>query len=225
MDILILLSPAGSTARCWLRTRPSTHGPSSLRRGGSGVGRRRTSHCPIAAGQRGVYDGAQSGVSARPSRSRDARRVSRFALGPPRHPARLRHARRGRLSARAKRLAALESRGLCGDPHISRLVVASLAGNPFPDATVEFLRRSARRSRSGWPARSRSVSLSALQKEDGIGLGAALGVPFELTLSCMNPIVDGTGHCGLCSKCRERRDAFAAAGVADPTTYANRSPR
>ena len=25
-------------------------------------------------------------------------------------------------------------------------------------------------------------------------------------------------HCGLCSKCRERRDAFAAAGVPDPTT-------
>jgi 7-cyano-7-deazaguanine synthase len=27
-------------------------------------------------------------------------------------------------------------------------------------------------------------------------------------------------HCGQCSKCRERRDAFHDAGVADPTTYA-----
>ena len=27
-------------------------------------------------------------------------------------------------------------------------------------------------------------------------------------------------HCGRCSKCRERRDAFAEAGVDDPTTYA-----
>jgi 7-cyano-7-deazaguanine synthase len=32
-------------------------------------------------------------------------------------------------------------------------------------------------------------------------------------------------HCGLCSKCRERRDAFEAAGVADPTPYAAASPR
>jgi 7-cyano-7-deazaguanine synthase in queuosine biosynthesis len=27
-------------------------------------------------------------------------------------------------------------------------------------------------------------------------------------------------HCGLCSKCRERRDAFLETGVADPTPYA-----
>jgi 7-cyano-7-deazaguanine synthase len=43
-------------------------------------------------------------------------------------------------------------------------------------------------------------------------------VPLELTLSCMNPKDDR--HCGQCSKCRERRDAFNEAGVADPTTYA-----
>ena len=27
-------------------------------------------------------------------------------------------------------------------------------------------------------------------------------------------------HCGRCSKCRERRDAFIEAGVDDPTSYA-----
>jgi 7-cyano-7-deazaguanine synthase len=26
-------------------------------------------------------------------------------------------------------------------------------------------------------------------------------------------------HCGQCSKCRERRDAFQEAGVSDPTAY------
>jgi 7-cyano-7-deazaguanine synthase len=54
-------------------------------------------------------------------------------------------------------------------------------------------------------------------------MGVELGVPLEMTLSCMNPV--GTTHCGLCSKCRERRDAFREAGVNDATTYANVSPR
>jgi 7-cyano-7-deazaguanine synthase len=60
-----------------------------------------------------------------------------------------------------------------------------------------------------------------------IALGRELGVPLELTLSCMNPLANGDRpvHCGLCSKCRERRDAFAAAGMADPTAYAAASPR
>ena len=44
-----------------------------------------------------------------------------------------------------------------------------------------------------------------------------LRVPLELTLSCMQPH-DGM-HCGKCSKCRERRDAFREAGVSDPTPY------
>jgi 7-cyano-7-deazaguanine synthase len=28
-------------------------------------------------------------------------------------------------------------------------------------------------------------------------------------------------HCGQCSKCRERRDAFHEAGIDDPTSYAS----
>jgi 7-cyano-7-deazaguanine synthase len=56
------------------------------------------------------------------------------------------------------------------------------------------------------------------EKADVIRLGIELGVPLELTLSCMNP-KDGM-HCGLCSKCRERRDAFHEARVPDPTRYA-----
>ena len=31
---------------------------------------------------------------------------------------------------------------------------------------------------------------------------------------------EGGLHCGMCSKCRERRDAFNDAGIADPTRYA-----
>jgi 7-cyano-7-deazaguanine synthase len=56
-----------------------------------------------------------------------------------------------------------------------------------------------------------------MDKPEVVKLGIALGVPLEFTLSCMNP-TDGR-HCGQCSKCRERQDAFRQAGVPDPTTY------
>ncbi len=101
---------------------------------------------------------------------------------------------------------------------ISRLVVASLAGNPFPDATPQFFSAFSKALALGLtaPIDDRSRPSLDLHKEDVIRIGAQLGVPFELTLSCMNP--SGTTHCGLCSKCRERRDAFQDAGIADPTT-------
>ena len=86
----------------------------------------------------------------------------------------------------------------------------------------------ARRCRSGLahadPDR-RAVSPTR-SKADVIRRGAALGVPFELTLSCMTPVSGRAGgrrriHCGTCSKCRERHDAFVEAGVEDPTPYAD----
>jgi 7-cyano-7-deazaguanine synthase len=58
---------------------------------------------------------------------------------------------------------------------------------------------------------------AALHKADVIRRGIELGVPLELTLSCMQP--ENGMHCGRCSKCRERRDAFREAGVEDPTKY------
>ena len=107
---------------------------------------------------------------------------------------------------------------------ISRIVVAPLAGNPFPDATAEFFAAMSHALSLGLAA---PVAIAApfahLHKEDVVKLGVELGVPLELTLSCMNPL--GMMHCGLCSKCRERRDAFHAAGIADLTVYANVSPR
>ena len=47
--------------------------------------------------------------------------------------------------------------------------------------------------------------------------GAELGAPLGLTWSCY---VGGERHCGRCGTCVERREAFAKAGVADPTVYA-----
>ena len=50
---------------------------------------------------------------------------------------------------------------------------------------------------------------STMHKEDVIRLGRELGVPLELTLSCMNP-QSGDAPCGKCSKCRERDQAFSS---------------
>lgn len=107
---------------------------------------------------------------------------------------------------------------------IGRIALGPLAGNPFPDATPEFFAAMARALSLGLNHEIEvATPLASMHKEDVIKLGARLGVPLADTLSCMNPV--RTQHCGLCSKCRERRDAFAAAGVIDPTTYANKSPR
>jgi 7-cyano-7-deazaguanine synthase len=111
---------------------------------------------------------------------------------------------------------------------IGRIALGPLAANPFPDATPEFFATMARALALGLNHSLEIVTPFAhLHKEDVIRIGAGLGVPLELTLSCMNPEITGKLplHCGLCSKCRERRDAFAAAGIEDPTVYANRSPR
>jgi 7-cyano-7-deazaguanine synthase len=102
---------------------------------------------------------------------------------------------------------------------LTRVLMGPLAGNPFPDATPEFFDAMGRALSSGLAAPiAIETPLATMHKADVIRLGAALGVPFELTLSCMQPM-DGL-HCGRCSKCRERRDGFAEAGIADPTSYA-----
>jgi 7-cyano-7-deazaguanine synthase len=107
---------------------------------------------------------------------------------------------------------------------ITRIVVAPLAGNPFPDATPQFFAAMNAALSLGLAAPIEiAAPFATLHKQDVVTIGAGLGVPFELTLSCMNP--SGMTHCGLCSKCRERRDAFQVAGINDPTTYANASPR
>lgn len=109
----------------------------------------------------------------------------------------------------------------CALHGIPRIAVGPLAGNPFPDATPEFFAAMARALSLGLDhPLDVAAPLSALGKPEVIALGATLGVPWELTLSCMDPV--GTAHCGRCSKCRERLQAFAAAGAADPAPYAFR---
>jgi 7-cyano-7-deazaguanine synthase len=112
----------------------------------------------------------------------------------------------------------------CAGAGIHRIAIGPLAGNPFPDATPAFFAAMAQALSLGLDHRIEVVApFASLHKSDVVKIGLSLRVPLEYSLSCMNPR-DGL-HCGLCSKCRERRDAFHEAGTADPTTYAAPSPR
>ena len=109
----------------------------------------------------------------------------------------------------------------CAGAGITRIVLGTLDHNPFPDATPEFRAAMAAALSRGL---AHPIEIDApydhVGKADVIRRGVSLGLPLELTLSCMSPA--GAGHCGVCSKCRERHDAFVEAGIVDPTTYADR---
>ena len=59
-----------------------------------------------------------------------------------------------------------------------------------------------------------------LTKAEIIRQGSALGVDYGLTISCYQADDQGRA-CGVCDSCRLRQEGFLAAGVADPTPYAN----
>ena len=121
----------------------------------------------------------------------------------------------------------------CAAASIERLVLGTLAHNPFPDATPAFRSAMAKALSLGL---AHPLTIDAPYADTGkaevIGRGTALGVPLRLTLSCMDPrkvrdvhfepFEPRFVHCGVCSKCRERHDAFVEAGIADPTDYAVR---
>jgi 7-cyano-7-deazaguanine synthase len=107
----------------------------------------------------------------------------------------------------------------CAQHGISRIALGPLAANPFPDATPAFFGAISTALTLGLAQPIEVVTPFAhMHKADVIRAGIELGVPLELTLSCMEP--RRGRHCGRCSKCRERRDAFAAAHVTDPARFA-----
>jgi len=91
----------------------------------------------------------------------------------------------------------------------------------YPDCRPEFVRaftEMVRVANDGFiSSRFRVVApFLSLTKSEIVRIGARLGVPFELTWSCYE---GGAVHCGHCGSCVERREAFALAGVHDPTSY------
>lgn len=100
---------------------------------------------------------------------------------------------------------------------IPAIALGSLSGNPFSDATPDFLDAFQRLMNEALGSQVRVLRPYArLAKLDVLRRGQHL--PLEFSFSCLAPVAGI--HCGACNKCAERRRAFAAAGLPDRTRYA-----
>ena len=105
------------------------------------------------------------------------------------------------------------------------LVIAAHAGDHalYPDCREPFLEAMGTAIRLGTYA---GITLLrpfvAFTKARIAARARELGVDLGRTWSCYR---GGEVHCGTCGTCVERRDAFALAGVPDPTEYQDRTPR
>ena len=104
------------------------------------------------------------------------------------------------------------------------LVIAAHGGDHaiYPDCREDFMRAMSDAMRLGTYAGVQLLRpFIAMDKAAIAAAGAKLGVDFARTWSCYK---GGALHCGRCGTCVERREAFAHAGLADPTTYESTPP-
>ncbi len=111
--------------------------------------------------------------------------------------------------------------GIAESSGANSLVIAAHSGDHaiYPDCREPFMAAMAEAIRLGSYAQLQILRpFIDMDKAQIVSLGARLGVDFSRTYSCY---CGGEEHCGVCATCRERRAAFIAAGVPDPTVYAS----
>ena len=99
------------------------------------------------------------------------------------------------------------------------LVIAAHGGDHaiYPDCREDFMRAMGDAMRLGTYAGVKLLRpFIAMSKGEIAAVGGKLGVDFARTWSCYK---GGAIHCGKCGTCVERREAFALAGMTDPTEY------
>ena len=109
--------------------------------------------------------------------------------------------------------------GLAESREAEALVIAAHAGDHtiYPDCREPFMQGMAAAMREGTYARIELLRPFIHLDKAGIAkLGASLGVDYGKTWSCYK---GGDLHCGKCGTCVERIEAFALAGLDDPTIY------
>jgi 7-cyano-7-deazaguanine synthase len=96
----------------------------------------------------------------------------------------------------------------------------------YPDCRPEFisafeqLARVATKAGVDGGALKIHAPLIEMSKADIVRAGIALGIDFRITVSCYQADPEGRA-CGRCDSCRLRAAGFGAAGVPDPTAYAD----
>jgi 7-cyano-7-deazaguanine synthase len=108
-----------------------------------------------------------------------------------------------------------ESRGL------KHVMMANHGGDHaiYPDCRPEFVDAMSQAMKAGtYDGVTIEAAFTNITKGDIARLGHRIGVDFSLTYSCYK---GGERHCGKCGTCVERREAFAEAGIPDPTPYDN----
>ena len=99
------------------------------------------------------------------------------------------------------------------------LVIAAHSGDHaiYPDCREAFMELMAAAIRAGTYAGISVLRPFIHERKEGIAaIGAQLGLDFAMTWSCYK---GGELHCGKCGTCVERKEAFALAGLEDPTVY------
>lgn len=119
--------------------------------------------------------------------------------------------RNGIMLAAAAGLA--ESRGL------SAVMIANHSGDHaiYPDCRDGFIKAMSKAIAEGtYEHIELRAPYTLLSKSQILEHGKLYGVDYGMTYSCYK---GGEIHCGTCGTCRERKQAFAEAGLADPTSY------
>ena len=99
------------------------------------------------------------------------------------------------------------------------LVIAAHLGDHaiYPDCREDFMKAMADAVRLGTYAEVEVLRpFILMSKADIVKRGQQLGVDFSRTWSCYKGL---DVHCGRCGTCVERKEAFALAGIKDPTLY------
>ena len=109
--------------------------------------------------------------------------------------------------------------GLAESRSLTRVLIANHGGDHaiYPDCRPAFVDAMDAAMQAGTYVGVRLVApYTHLTKADIVRRGARLGIDYSHTYSCYR---GGEHHCGTCGTCTERREAFAQAGIPDPTAY------
>lgn len=109
--------------------------------------------------------------------------------------------------------------GIAESHELKRVYIANHGGDHtiYPDCRPEFIDAMDKATSAGTFVDVRvEAPYTNISKADIVRRGTALGIDYAKTWSCYK---GSEMHCGKCGTCVERKEAFADAGVEDPTEY------